>query len=191
MATEEGGQPLNDFERAQSIAAGNEFAIREFVSEHYPSVLRFATHLTRNVEDAEDLTQQAFIKARASIAGFRGQSTLRTWLHRFVFHEYTHWRRRQRPSLRLTERAVKEEGFQTCEDGLVLLNALHKVPPKLREAFLLFEVQQLSLEETAQVLRIPKGTVKSRLHHARTHLRQILESAEENFVHGEKAIECR
>ena len=79
---------LNDRERASRIQIGDAESIRGFVEEHYSSVLRFMRHLTRSTEDAEDLTQQAFIKARESIAGFRGNSSLRTWLHRVAFHEY-------------------------------------------------------------------------------------------------------
>jgi len=147
-------------------------------------------HLTRNREDAEDLTQLAFIKARENIANFRGGSSLRTWLHRVAFHEYTHWRRKHRRLSRLPEDLSVEAGYQACIEGAALLDALHGLPPKLREAFLLFEVQELTLEEVAQVVRVPIGTVKSRLHHARTRLRAFLEDFEEERIYGEKACEC-
>jgi RNA polymerase sigma-70 factor (ECF subfamily) len=171
---------LNDKERASRIAAGDAEALRVFIDDQYPSVLRFMRHLTRSIEDAEDLTQQAFIKARENIAGFRGGSSLRTWLHRVAFHEYTHWRRRHRPLLRLSNQEIApESGFHACVEGAALLDALHQLPDSMREAFLLFEVQELTLEEVAAVMGVPKGTVKSRLHHARLRLRTLLQDQEE------------
>ena len=68
--------------------------------------------------------------------------------------------------------APKEDpGYGTVEAGEVLLAALHQLPSACREAFLLFEVQQMSIEEIAEVTDSPVGTVKSRLHHARERLR--------------------
>ncbi|HVT13573.1 MAG TPA: RNA polymerase sigma factor [Fimbriimonadaceae bacterium] len=180
---------MNDNDRARLIAAGDAEVLRAFVEDHYSSVLRFMRHLTRSIEDAEDLTQQAFLKARENIAGYHGGSSLRTWLHRVAFHEYTHWRRKQRPLLRLTQHEIAPEpGFQACVEGAALLDALHRLPAPMREAFLLFEVQELTLEEVATVMRVPKGTVKSRLHHARLRLRTLFQEQEET-LYGTTACE--
>lgn len=189
MRAVEGAKDLSDQEKARRIASGDEETTRIFVNENYPSVLRFMRQLTRNVDDAEDLTQQAFIQARQKMASYRGGSSLRTWLHRVAFHEYTHWKRKQRSWLRLADNSIAEQGYQTCIDGALLLDALHRLPAKLREAFLLFEVQELSLEEVAGVLGVPSGTVKSRLHHARKQLRNYLEETEEDRVYGKKVLE--
>ncbi|HWA82761.1 MAG TPA: RNA polymerase sigma factor [Fimbriimonadaceae bacterium] len=180
---------LNDIDQARLIAAGDAEALRVFVDDHYSSVLRFMRHLTRSIEDAEDLTQQAFLRARENIASYRGGSSLRTWLHRVAFHEYTHWRRKQRPLMRLSHREIAPEpGFHACVEGAALLDALHLLPDPLREAFLLFEVQELTLEEVAAVMRVPKGTVKSRLHYARLRLRTLLQDQEET-TYGTTACE--
>lgn len=180
---------MTDKERASQILAGDAESLRSFVDDHYSSVLRFMRHLTRSIEDAEDLTQQAFIRARENIASYRGSSSLRTWLHRVAFHEYTHWRRRHRPLLRLTQSEIApESGFRACIEGAALLDALHRLPDAMREAFLLFEVQELSLEEVATVMRVPVGTVKSRLHHAKLRLRTLLQEQEET-IYGTTACE--
>lgn len=181
---------MSDKERAQRIAEGNAEEIRAFICEHYQPVLRFMCHLTRSQEDAEDLTQQTFVKVRESILSFRGSSSLRTWLHKVAFYEYTHWRRRRRFTFRLSEDIATEARYEACIEGAALLDALHQLPPKLREAFLLFEVQDLPLEEIANVLKVPLGTAKSRLRHARLRLRELLEEADEEGVYGEKACEC-
>jgi RNA polymerase sigma-70 factor (ECF subfamily) len=180
---------VTDKERASQIAAGDAESLRIFVDDHYSSVLRFMRHLTRSIEDAEDLTQQAFIQARENIASFRGGSSLRTWLHRVAFHEYTHWRRRRRPILRLSHREIAPEaGYKACVEGAVLLEALHQLPDPMREAFLLFEVHEFSLEEVAAVMQTPVGTVKSRLHHAKLRLRTLLQDQEEP-TYGKTACE--
>lgn len=163
-----------------------------FVHEHYAFVLRFMLHLTRRIEDAEDLTQQTFLTARRQVGSFKGHSSLRTWLHRVAFHEYTHWKRRQRKSEPLSPLlASHESGFAACLEAAELLDALHRLPAQLRETFLLHEVQELSLQEVANVLGKPVGTVKSRLFHARKLLRAALEGEQENTIHGEPALESR
>jgi RNA polymerase sigma-70 factor, ECF subfamily len=180
---------LTDKDRARQIESGDAEALRAFVDGHYSSVLRFMRHLTRSIEDAEDLTQQAFLKARENITGFRGSSSIRTWLHRVAFHEYTHWRRKQRPLLRLSHREIAPEpGFQACIEGAALLDALHQLPAPMREVFLLFEVQELTMEEIATVMGVPGGTAKSRLHHARLRLRTLLQDQEET-IYGTTAYE--
>lgn len=172
---------MTDRERATNIANGSEDEFRAFVADHYGSVLRFTRCLTRSVDDAEDLTQQAFIRAREHIGRFRGDASLRTWLHRLAFHEFTHWKRRRRTWLSLSRwEPASGNVFAQCEDAILILDALDQLPDAMREAFLLFEVQQLSLEEVAKVLRTPLGTVKSRLHHARLRLRSLLQDHEEH-----------
>ncbi len=161
-----------------------------FVREHYGPVLRLMRHLTRRNEDAEDLTQQAFMTARRRVGTFKGQSTLRTWLHRVAFHEYTHWKRRQRKTECLSPTlAVHDPGFAACLEAADLLDALHRLPAHHREAFLLHEVQQLSLQDVAKVVGKPIGTVKSRLFHARRLLRAALEGGYDEEYHGEPALE--
>jgi len=182
---------VNDLETAQKIAAGDPQTMEAFVREHYAAVLRLMRHLTRRIEDAEDLTQQAFLTARQRVATFRGQSTLRTWLHRVAFHEYTHWKRRQRKTADLSPTlAVHDPGFATCLEAAELLGALDRLPAHHREAFLLHEVQELSLQEVAKVVGKPVGTVKSRLFHARRQLRAALEGRHDEDYHGEPALEA-
>ncbi len=180
---------MNDLETARKIADGDPQTMESFVHEHYAFVLRFMRHLTRRIEDAEDLTQQTFLKVRCQVGSFKGQSSLRTWLHRVAFHEYTHWKRRQRKTEHLSPTLARHEpGFAACLDAANLLDALHQLPAKHREAFLLHEVQELSLQDVAKVLGKPVGTVKSRLFHARKLLRDALEG--ENF-NGEHALETQ
>lgn len=150
-------------------------ALNQWVHDHYDSIYRFLRQLTRQVDVAEDLTQQTFLNALQALPRFRGESSHRTWLHRIAFREYIGWRRKRRIMYPLENLGSKKEvGFEQVEQGAALLAALHQLPSALREAFLLFEVQQLSIEEIAEVTSSPVGTVKSRLHHARQKLQTEL-----------------
>lgn len=183
---------MTDLETAKKIAEGDPETMEAFVQLHYSSVLRFMRHLTRRTEDAEDLTQQAFIAARTRAHSFRGQASLRTWLHRVAFHEYTHWKRKQRRTETLSPSiAAREPGFDTCVEAAILLDALHKLPDRHREAFLLHEVQELSVVEVAKVMGTPTGTIKSRLNTARRLLRAELEREHDEKISGKTAYESQ
>ena len=172
----------SDLETARRIADGDAGVTERFVVSHYASVCRFMRHLTGQKEDAEDLTQQAFIKAKQQIASYRGKATLRTWLFRIAFHEYTHWKRSRRRTLTLESAPARvETAYDACLEAEALLDALKRLPEPLREAFLLHEVQELSVEETASVLGLPQGTVKSRLFNARQKLSSMLEGRQEEI----------
>lgn len=181
---------VTDLETARRIASGDAWATENFVITHYASVCRFLRHLTRHAEDSEDLTQQAFIKAKQQIASYRGKASLRTWLFRIALHEYTHWKRKHRRthSLDLAPARV-EPAYEACIETVALLNALEKLPDGLKETFLLSEVQELSIEETAAVLGVPQGTVKSRMFAARKKLCFLLEGRQEDEIEARPILE--
>lgn len=141
--------------------------------------------LTGNPEEAEDLTQEVFLKAARSFDSFRGQSQASTWLFRIAVNAARdRWRRRrlepesfeealaagraQEPATTagFTERGVdRQEAREMVESGLARLE------PPMREILLLRESEGLSYEELAAVLDLPLGTVQSRLARARATLR--------------------
>jgi RNA polymerase sigma-70 factor (ECF subfamily) len=179
-----------DLETARRIGADDAEVIESFVRRHYAPLCRFMRHLTRQVEDAEDLTQQAFIQAKQQIASYRGKASLRTWLYRIAIHEYSHWKRKRRRTLDLESApAHVEPAFQACLEADALLCAITRLPESLQTAFLLYEVQELSLEETASVLGLPQGTVKSRLFNARRKLCSMLSGRQENEIEAQPILE--
>ena len=162
-------------------------ALNNWVHRNYDDIYRLLRHLTRHAETAEDLAQQTFLKALQALPSYRGDASHRTWLSRIAFREYIAWRRKRRLFLPLEVLHPKvDQNFGAIEDGEALLAALHHLPSALREAFLLYEVQQLSIEEIAEVTASPVGTVKSRLHHARSRLQIMLGS-----TFQEIRYECR
>ncbi len=178
-----------DTDLAKRIETGDTEALRELVDLYFDGIYRFLRHLTGHREEAEDLSQQTLLRARSAMRSFKGRSSLKTWLHRIAFHEYTHWKRRRRRQAPFpSEITHLESGFREIDHGEALLAALHRLSDPIREAFLLHEIQELSVEEVAKVVGSPVGTVKSRLSIARTQLRQLLEETYPEVRHEPRII---
>ncbi len=166
---------MHDLETAKQIASGDRDAAERFVRDNYASVFRLLRHLCGRREDAEDLTQQTFLTVRTKVSSYRGRSGLRTWIHRIAFNEYLQWKRRtKKVSPLLPSQGKNDPAFASCIVGEALLGALKTLPDKMREAFVLHEIEELSVQEVARILSVPTGTVKARLFHARRKLRALL-----------------
>lgn len=178
---------MGDGATVRRILKGDRAAGERLVTEEYPRIYRLLRHLTGTVEVAEDLTQQTFLKAWQALASFRGEASLSTWLHRIAYHEYTHWLRARRDHAPLEEAGeVPDPRAAGGLEAVLLRGALAQLSSEHRETFLLYHVQGLSVPETAGVLGVPPGTVKSRLYHARQRLRELLaEHVSESERHGE------
>jgi RNA polymerase sigma-70 factor (ECF subfamily) len=174
---------MNDNDLVAKLKRGDREAARTLVRRHYPSVLRFLITLCRNQDDAEELTQETFLRVFHRIGQFRSQSGLRTWLHRIAYHEFTHRMRKQRPEAALADCASSNLFETTSALAIDLERALHSLSIDARAVFVLCDVQQLSMEEAAAVLSVPVGTVKSRLHGARKQLMALLEPEQEVNIH--------
>jgi len=171
---------MTDKELAKKIESGDGEAADQFVRDHYPAVLRLATRLSGQKEDGEDIAQQTFMVARRKIGSFRGNSSLRTWIHRIAINETRQWRRRTVPVANLNRDVESQDsGIEEFESGHILSAAMANLPEKQREAFVLFEVEQLPMNEVAQVLGVPSGTAKARVFYARQNLRRQLEGRTE------------
>ncbi|MBS1715288.1 MAG: sigma-70 family RNA polymerase sigma factor [Armatimonadetes bacterium] len=175
---------MDDRELARSLQRGEPHAFEALVEGHYDALYRFLRHLSRHRETAEDLTQQALLKAVRNIGSFRGESSLKSWLHRIALREFTGWRRKRRLWLPLDAlKGVPEPAYGQVDEAESLLALLHGLPTPLREALLLFHVQGLSVEEIALVTGAPVGTVKSRLHHARKRLQSAEKDIQESYCY--------
>jgi RNA polymerase sigma-70 factor (ECF subfamily) len=148
------------------------------VDEHLPAVYRFLFGLCRNQAEAEDLAQQAFWRARR---GGAYEGSERAWLLRIAYREFLNWRRRAWRVVALPfHMARTEAGFEMAEAGIDLHRALGKLSTEMRAAFLLVEVDDMTIAEAAKALGVPDGTIKSRVHRARQRLRELLEPAQDN-----------
>jgi RNA polymerase sigma-70 factor (ECF subfamily) len=159
----------------QRILSGDKAAGEQFVIEHYEAIFRFLRNLTGSKEDAEDLTQQTFLRAWEALPSFRGDSSLSTWLHSIAYREYTHWLRSRREFVPLDEIVdMPDEQANQNLEAVLLRWAIYRLDPEHREVFVLYYVQGFSVSEIAKIIGVPAGTVKSRLFFARQKLRELL-----------------
>ena len=174
---------MSEKRTVEEARRGDPEAIRRVVEAHYPSVLRFMTTLCANPADAEDLTQEAFVGAIRNFRKFRGESGLRTWLHRIAYRAFLNARRRERPTTPLSEGVMSPLFESSSLLALDLEAALPCVPEEFRTAFVLCDVAGLSMQEAADVMGVPLGTAKSRLHAARQRLQALLQPEPEVPTH--------
>lgn len=157
----------------------------DIVREHSARVYRLAYRLTGNQHDAEDLTQEVFVRVFRSLSTY-APGTFEGWLHRITTNLFLDQvRRRQRvridPIGEDTSRIATAEGRGTPERGYEHANldhdvqrALDALAPEYRAAVVLCDIEGLSYEEIAVTLGIKLGTVRSRIHRARAQLRSAL-----------------
>jgi RNA polymerase sigma-70 factor, ECF subfamily len=178
----------------QRCAAGDEIAFAELVGEHQRMVVQLAINLLGDRDEALDLSQEVFLRVFRTIARFRGQSTLRTWIYRIAVNQarnrHRFWRRRHRADQVSLDAHVATHGdfrsgaevgpdrvLAQKELAAKLQSALDGLPFDQRTAIVLREIDGLSYEEIAYSLGVAVGTVKSRLTRARQTLRLELREA--------------
>ncbi|MFB7667667.1 sigma-70 family RNA polymerase sigma factor [Kitasatospora sp. NPDC056138] len=166
--------------------SGRPADIEAFVRATQRDVWRFVAHLT-DVQSADDLAQETFLRALRSLPGFAGRSSARTWLlsiaRRVVVDRYRSAAARpQCAALPDWQAAVEQQQrpdeVPRFENEVVLGDLLDRVPAQRREAFVLTQVVGLSYAEAAAVSGCPVGTVRSRVARARDELVALLRSAD-------------
>jgi RNA polymerase sigma-70 factor, ECF subfamily len=157
---------------------GDAAAFEELVRACQGDVYRLALHLVRNPAVAEDVTQETFLHAYRSLRRFRGQSTFSTWLYRITRNCAVDAIRRSARQRRLTQEIAPPSSIPDPSLRAALSSAIDSLPPDLREAFVLIEVFGLSYRETATVLGVVTGTLKSRMHRTRRLLVEALAEEE-------------
>jgi len=181
-----------DWALVQQCAQGDEDACTRLVTDHQRMVFQLSLHLLGEQQEAQDLTQEVFLKVFRMLPQFRGQSTLRTWIYRIVVNQASNrqrWWRRRRKSLQvpLEEHAavhgelpdvrnfaMPDRVLQQREVAGRVWQALDALPFDQRAVIVLREIDGLSYEEIATSLNVAVGTVKSRLARARESLRLAL-----------------
>lgn len=171
---------------------GDGQAFTLLVNRYERKIFRLAKHITQNVEDAEDVLQETFLKAYEHMDGFQEQSKLYTWLVRIAVNESLMKLRKRRTGKLLSldenidtgeetvarEIAVwddnPEQRYSREEMQSILRQAIDSLPPIFRTVFVLRDVDELSTEEAAEALGISVPAVKSRLLRARLQLRDRL-----------------
>ncbi len=149
---------------------------------HLADLYRTASFLLRDLHEAEDLIQETYLEAWKSFHRFELGTNCRAWLFKIMFHRLHHLRRRLVKTSRVITIDTPERQAELVAEPVVpqeildedVLKALEKVAVEFREVVLLADVEEFSYKEIAETLKIPLGTVMSRLSRGRKLLRQEL-----------------
>jgi RNA polymerase sigma-70 factor (ECF subfamily) len=175
-------QPVPDEALVPRLHARDPDAFEQVMRRHNGRLFRVARSILSNDSDAEEALQDAYIRAFAGIAGFKGEASLATWLTRIAINEALVRLRRRRPDTAPIEeglaladpRPSPEQDAARRELRGVIERALDALPAAFRAVFVLRALEQMSVEETAAALGIREETVKTRFFRARRHLREQL-----------------
>ncbi|WP_290588487.1 sigma-70 family RNA polymerase sigma factor [Alicyclobacillus sp.] len=178
---------MNDEQRAWIRAArfGDPEAFARLVESYKDHLFRTAYAIVRDRGEAEDVVQEAFVKAYLTLPGLKDERAFSAWITTITTRLALDWIRRRRPNVRLedSDAAVQTDHrampAMKAELRIDLADALAKLSPEHRTVIALREIQGFDYQEMADILGIPIGTVRSRLHHARLQLRRLLSSHEE------------
>lgn len=173
---------------------GRSAAFGELVSRYQDRLYNTVYRLLDNAEDAQDAVQEAFINAYQSLHSFKGDSLFFTWLYRIAVNTAISFKRKHRAFLRVQtgpegssviEPADPHEANQPghsleqAEEERKLHQALARLSPEHRAVLIMKDMEGQKYEDMAEILGVPIGTIRSRLHRARLELREVLLRQEE------------
>lgn len=177
--------------------AGDQEAFRQLFDAHHQRAYAVAMGVVKNTEDAFDVVQEAFIKVHRHLDSFQGGAAFYTWLYRIVMNlSIDHLRKKQRARTESYEDRIDRMESQPAENAhmpglraedpdeslgnkelsVKIQQALSTLPEHHRAVIVLREVEGMSYEEMAEALQVPKGTIMSRLFHARRKMQDELQS---------------
>jgi RNA polymerase sigma-70 factor (ECF subfamily) len=186
-------ETLGDAELAALARQGDGAAFRAIMQRHNRRLYRAARAVLHDDAEAEDVVQEAYVRAFAALGDFRGDSSLATWLTRIALNEALGRLRRRRPTVEIETFDARPEArvipFPLMSPDMnpeqaaarqdvrrLLERAIDGLPEPFRVVFVLRDVEELSIEETAAQLGLRPETVKTRLHRARRRLREALDA---------------
>ncbi len=163
---------MDEADLLRRARAGDRAAFGELVSRHQAAVYRVARGILRDPAEAEDATQETFVKAWENLSRFRGESGLFTWLYRIAVNAALMAGRRRPKTVRLVvDRELPRDADESGPTMATLEKLLGELPPEARAILVLRDLEGLSYREISETLEIPMGTVESRIFRAREDLR--------------------
>jgi len=204
---------LPDAEVIDRARRGDHDAFRILVERYQERAYRLALRVTRDEELARDVVQEGFLKVYRSLDRFEGRSSFYTWLYRVMMNLCLDAKRRDRRDRHVEwedgapmaadpgaadaanevhqELSGAEGSLERAELRSLVARAIEQLPDDARQTLLLREVEGLSYAEIAECLGVPKGTVMSRLHHARRRVRDLLVASGSIDADGRLAATAR
>jgi RNA polymerase sigma-70 factor (ECF subfamily) len=187
------GLRASEAELIKSVCAGEREAFYELVRPYERMIYATAISVVKSPADAEEVAQEAVLKAFSNLSSFRAESKFSTWLLQITYNEARMKLRKARPHLYESIddqwqdgdgdfwprdfadwRPIPSELLEKDEVRQAVENAINSLSPMFREVLTLRDMQNLSIRETSTVLGISEGAVKTRLHRARLLLRDSL-----------------
>ncbi len=179
-----------DSELITECLQGRTDAFGQLVTRYQERLFGTLVTMLGSVEDARDVAQEAFVQAYQKLDSFRGQSAFYSWLFRIALNSSVdHHRRQRRPTVSID--AAREQtgaeptdlhpetspsfSIERHEKQKLVQLALSKLSPEYRQVLILKEMEDFKYEEIAALVKIPVGTVRSRIHRGRAELKEILE----------------
>lgn len=180
--------PHADADLIRRTLRGDHVAYAELVRRYQDRLFNSVYRVTGQAEDAEDIVQETFVKAYRALTRYQGSAQFFTWIYRIALNGAISHKRRRRPAVSLDSEPLlsaaepPDESFGhrpdaailRQEDEAVLQAGLNQLNPEFRAALVARDIDGLKYEEIAEVLDVPVGTVRSRIHRARLELRAAL-----------------
>jgi RNA polymerase sigma-70 factor (ECF subfamily) len=184
---------LNEIELISRLKAGDAIAFKVLVETRQSLVYNTVIGFLQNAEDAEDVTQDVFVKIFESIPQFKGESALSTWVYRVAVTTALEFLRRKKrkkrfgflspilgennePTLELPDFNHPGVTLDNREKSAMLFKAIRELPENQQTAFVLNKVEGLSYQEVAEVMKTSLSAVESLLHRAKTNLKELLKN---------------
>lgn len=148
------------------------YKFEEIVDKYYEDVYRFIFMMIKNKNDADDITQETFLKVRRYLWKFKGNSSVLTWIYRVATNEV-------KKSFAKNNRKLKIARITNIEENVSYSNlkeAMEKLDRESYEVLFLKYFKNMSEKEIAFIINVPKGTVKSRLFNAKKKLKEMIKS---------------
>jgi len=170
---------------------GQTAAFGELVRRHQDRLFNTVFRLVDSAEDAQDVVQEAFLRAYQSLDRFKGESQFFTWLYRIAVNSAISLKRKQRIVVSLhvdregqgsvpephdvSELSQPDLALERADEERRIQAALNRLSPEHRAVLILKDLEDQKYETMAEILQVPIGTIRSRLHRARLELREVLE----------------
>jgi RNA polymerase sigma-70 factor (ECF subfamily) len=177
----------------EALRAGDRVEFARMVDAYSTPIYRLGLKMLGNTQDAEDVLQNTFLNALTHLSSFEGRSSISTWLYRIAANEALMLIRRKKSTVNVEDfqsedsdddvmmpetfvdwSALPENELLTGEDKNVIDTAIKKLPESLRMVFILRDIEDVSIKETAEILNLTEANVKTRLLRARMILREQL-----------------
>lgn len=176
---------LTDLEIVEKVKSGDRRSFSELVKRHQRSMLRLSLRFVRDIDIAEDVTQEAFIKAYEKLNSFEGRASFKSWLFQIGINTARNRLREMKrdtvdvDDVHLAVNAEAEHTLVHTAVAEILQKEVDKLPSKQKTALVLRVYDDLSFNEIAEIMECPYDTAKANYRHALLKLRNILEQQED------------